>query len=1459
MVLALLIPMLPLSAAAAPWQADAGILVAEQFEVIPLPDARPRLFLREGDVAGVRTRWEAADSAIAPELVILRNTMRTAQASVTNGILPPSVGPTFNRITNVETAMQTNALLYLMYRNDPNPAVAAEAAANGRLAIRLATQFLQTLNWGPGMDVYGRLFQTGAVLVTTAMVYDWCYPLMTAADKAIFLDRWSHYANFLEFGGQGNNPDQGHRGHGVARDSFPNNQSFAGASMINGHNVEEQHAFLTAMAIAAGDDFPYYWEIMSHALFTQYLPTQVAMLSAGAHWQGESYGPSRMMTPARVNAILYRMQEPGSRKSFMDETTGLKVAYSFLYYRRPDGKLHRMGDTFVYSVPHGGIESHGELLSLLYLNAIFHDPFVQNELVRVADYRPILHNRIVEAFLLWSDVEPATSYDELPLTFMMPSPRGEMIAMTEWYDLSASGITSTYTNLAGGTGSGPARGVDLNSNAMSVLMKIGERWMGNHDHWDAGHFEVFYRGTMATDAGIYGPAAGWGTPIDSGWTSSTIAHNSLLIYDPNLYSRFAPIDASTTFAARADYAYFDRYFNFSWRNEGNHGGQRPPDSGFLPQTTHIRPDGTLAQGWDTFNDGTDPGYPAARNWHSGTVLSQGIQAANPLRPDWSYMKGDLGPLYTYRAEEANRSFMFLNFKNDTYPGALLVFDRVTTTDESFTPIFLMHTVERPIANYIGEPTELWRHNETAANTDQPVIAYTPILTGTEQYIAGNQFTVQRTPQANEFIASGGQMVNTILLPRADNLQTKLVTGLNLPDGRTGWAMPNLTAAAYSGLEFANHMIQISPKTPARTDMMLNVMQTSEIGTTPLNVTMIGEEDQALVGARLTGSGINTAVLFSTSGQLIDGSVTVPAAGSGSDRAHYIIADLTGGTWIARNAAGAAIATFIVDASTNVGEFFAPVNGVYTLAPAVPLIATIGSTTFVVYNQPMTLGQAPVLFSGTRSIIMVPYEALAAIADEAAYNVSTGAITLRFGETSIAFNRRQNLMGVTPYLRGGSLMVPLNYVADQLGWEIELDGRTITLIKTDAPAAIPGTAAPRLTGATAFLENIVLTFDSPLSATAFDKNAFTVTGIRNNDQQAHTFPFNQATQWGGGAAAPRYISSWPEARTTLTPPPIAHAYISEDRMRVVLSMQHNSLWNDVNIRVSYNGSGGLSGANGPVAAFSDIAVTNTNDPFFTRAPFATSATVEGNRVMVFFNRAIYARRFHSGNDAAAASLGIPLVSLPDVNAFTIPGHTITATQVYGEVLILTLESPVLSTTGNLTVSYAATGVNDLNDGYDLFNAAPLSTSRVANFSITARNVMRPIQPVISKTMTHGFSRDPAMTALPANPTLAAGLDPMRPTHNNFTVLLNYGADTLAATGVDGVRINGVALAESNYTLSVARYTNNVQRPELGLNASGIYLSVNLDYMMTLPVGTHTIEVTFNNAARTVSSIQFTVVG
>ena len=146
--------------------------------------------------------------------------------------------------------------------------------------------------------------------------------------------------------------------------------------------------------------------------------------------------------------------------------------------------------------------------------------------------------------------------------------------------------------------------------AVIAEMKINEYNFVNHQHLDAGAFQIYYKGALAIDSGLYSGSSGeYGSPHCRNYYWRTIAHNCLLVHDPEE--------------------------KFGRRGYGNDGGQRLPNGRCEPRNLDVllapengyRTGKVLAHGF-----GPDPQTPdlhaAARRHHRG--LRPEGQAGHPL-------------------------------------------------------------------------------------------------------------------------------------------------------------------------------------------------------------------------------------------------------------------------------------------------------------------------------------------------------------------------------------------------------------------------------------------------------------------------------------------------------------------------------------------------------------------------------------------------------------------------------------------------------------------------------------------------------------------------------------------------------------------------------------------------------------------------------------------------------------
>lgn len=384
---------------------------------------------------------------------------------------------------------------------------------------------------------------------------------------------------------------------------------------IAGHSSEwmVMRDMLSA-AIAIYDEFPEMYNHVMTMLCRDYIPVRNYVYAGHNYHQGTSYANVRFSNDLFSLWILDRMGA-----GVVYDPAQQFVMYDFLYRRRPDGMVLPAGD-----VNPGIGGSYGLPAMLAY--SYYKDPYLAYEYKRNTK----IDNHCLIFDVLWRDytVEPK-SPETLPLTKYSGTPYGWMIARTGW-----------------------------DKNSVIAEMKINEHFVGNHQHMDGGAFQIYYKGPLAIDAGAYhGTSGGYNSAHNKNFFKRTVAHNSLLVFDPN--EKFASWNYGGT--DKTEFA-------------DNDGGQRMP-----------------GDRWETCRSFADL---LSDEYTTGQVLAHGI-GGDYMAPEYSYLSGDITKAYSDKVKEVKRSFVFLNLKSEKVPAAMVVFDKVVSKNAEFKKHWLLHSIEQP--------------------------------------------------------------------------------------------------------------------------------------------------------------------------------------------------------------------------------------------------------------------------------------------------------------------------------------------------------------------------------------------------------------------------------------------------------------------------------------------------------------------------------------------------------------------------------------------------------------------------------------------------------------------------------------------------------------------------------------------------------------------------------------------
>lgn len=542
--------------------------------LITPPAGHPRLFVRAADVSGLKARIRNPFYAKAWRQA-LQNSVSDFDGTLAAG--PANYDP------RIHDVVEACALRYL----------AQGDVASGQKALAIMRKVLPAVTYPDKQDITRA---KGATILSAAIVYDWCFPLLSAKDRTLFITHMKRIARLTEIG-------------------YPPTKGGA----LTGHSGEAQlMRDQLSGGIAVYDEDPQMYQFAARRFFAEFVPARNFWYQGNGHHQGSSYGPYRFQWEIMASWIFKRMA--GADVFSPDQS---QVPYAWVYAQRPDGITMPDGDcsTVLKRNTQPPFPNFAMLLTANY----YRDEELNGIVRHQNEARDRLSNSIW--YLLFVDselgVKPITS---LPLSRYFPNPTGRIVARTGWEE-------------------GPKAPVAM------AEMKISPWMFNNHQHLDAGHFQVWYKGALACDSGAYS----YGTNHDVNYYKRTIAHNTVTVLDPDEQFEWthSKWDGKTPIV--------------------NDGGQRWPAKATEPTTLEML---------------------KANGHEVGRVLAHAI-GPDPAKPLFSHLAGDLTGAYSKKIERFIRSFVFLNLEDATHPAALLVYDRVRSAKPSFKKTWLLHCPDQP--------------------------------------------------------------------------------------------------------------------------------------------------------------------------------------------------------------------------------------------------------------------------------------------------------------------------------------------------------------------------------------------------------------------------------------------------------------------------------------------------------------------------------------------------------------------------------------------------------------------------------------------------------------------------------------------------------------------------------------------------------------------------------------------
>ena len=574
----------------------------------PTVGQHPRVMFNESDVAGIKRALTNGNNEAAA------TAYRAALASPTDGDLGPAKDRDDGTHNFDQKVLADVTALALDYRLTGN-------LLSGYRAIYAAKNHLKTMRFDGIDEDVDRERHFGIVMYTMACVYDWCHDLLTAQDKAqIVLGVQKKCCE-----GKSENGDRMEIG-------FPPSLQ----TPVSGHGCEYQllRDYLS-FAIAIYDEYPGWWNYIAGRFYEQYVPVRNEFYKAGMVPQGASQYIQLRFAADLYSALL------------------IKAATGVFPYASEENMKQVMHTVYEYELMKTPVGPDGKPTGGKMMFASGDGSLAEKKLPNYGTCSllasHLFNDRIARAFLE-DNLFSGGSFSEFSDGFFQCFPTEELICSSVPIVLENNFNRHRDLQLIVYNGGWLGQIIAHNNwsgtgKQAATLMKIGVRNAAGHEHQDAGQFQIFYKGILAGDSGVY---SSYRTDHHLYYHQATIAHNSLLIYNSS----------------------------HSSENKGYYsGGQRP-----LTEPQHLE---NWENGWYETGTVTGVQYENGANWYNDSK--------------YAYIAGDITPAYdSDTVTEVNRRMLTVfDTENENVPLYFFVYDTITAKSGSYKKTFLLHTVTEP--------------------------------------------------------------------------------------------------------------------------------------------------------------------------------------------------------------------------------------------------------------------------------------------------------------------------------------------------------------------------------------------------------------------------------------------------------------------------------------------------------------------------------------------------------------------------------------------------------------------------------------------------------------------------------------------------------------------------------------------------------------------------------------------
>ena len=451
----------------------------------------------------------------------------------------------------------------------------------------------------------------GLTMYVAACVYDWCYSLMTELDREQIV---RGAINLL--------------GRRMEVGCPP-----AKEGAIAHHTVECQilRSYLS-LGIATYDEHPEIYEFVAGRLYNDIVPAQNFMLGSEKHWEGAYYAPFRFCNLLDAQYLILAMSE--GKAEMFDAKSLHTVANTFMDFTLPGLTYDRI---HVFEMGDVAASTFIDYFSSCFLASnMFGDGmlkgFSYNHFHHATDFDKTIDNTYVSAvrYLILNDPDlaPADPFEGRELVKMTKFPGSAIFARSAWND----------------------------KNAPAVYMTMPEFYSASHSHAEAGSFQIYYKGMLASDSGYY---TTHGIGHHAAYTRQTISANSILVYNPGFI------------------------VEGGWRDHVYSGGQS-----LRQDITRIIAPYTLESAME------------CASMNQLTLLGKAADTTDGYR--FSYIAADMTKAYDEETvDEVTRHMLSVMTDDEKHPMVFATFDRITAKRSHFKKTAILHSQSAPTVSDDG--------------------------------------------------------------------------------------------------------------------------------------------------------------------------------------------------------------------------------------------------------------------------------------------------------------------------------------------------------------------------------------------------------------------------------------------------------------------------------------------------------------------------------------------------------------------------------------------------------------------------------------------------------------------------------------------------------------------------------------------------------------------------------------